>query len=111
MLFTVTLRVPMMIITQEKVFVTAICRKCYRCDAQAWERILESIESTELSSVSPCLTSQTVSTSSSFTHSGAHVPTYFLAHGSFAGVPAAAANAFGSKPLRFPRGALSILGI
>jgi hypothetical protein len=35
--------------------------------------------------------------------------TYALAHGSFLGVPAAAANALGSKPVRFWRGALRTL--
>jgi len=37
------------------------------------------------------------------------MPTYARAHGSFAGVPPALANAFGSKPERLGLGALRTL--
>lgn len=39
----------------------------------------------------------------------AEVLVYRLAHGSFAGAPEDAAKAFGSKPVRFARGALRTL--
>jgi hypothetical protein len=93
------------LILQEHVFVPAVYRKCHCRDAQAGEAASESVESREWTGVSPCLTivqgqlDAQISDLTSF-----KAQTHARAHGSFAGVPAAAANAFGSKPDRFPRG-------
>lgn len=46
------------IVLQEEIFVPAVCRKCHRCDAQAWKASLEAVESCERSRVSPRLTIQ-----------------------------------------------------
>ena len=113
MLLAVTsLRMPVMIIIQEKVFVSAVRRKCHRRNAQAGEAALKSVPSCERSIVSPRLAADNMSAPRSpnlfsILRKGS---THCRAHGSFAGVPAAAANALGSKPVRFGRGALRMLG-
>ena len=97
------------IIFQEEVFVSAVCRKCHRRNAQAWEAALEAVESCEGSGVSPRLTVHLSQFHAANDQSIYKSYTHARAHGSFAGVPAAAANAFGSKPVRFARGALRTL--
>ena len=97
------------VILQKEVFVSAVCRKCHRRNAQAWEAALEAVESCEGSGVSPRLTVKFSQFHAADDQSVKKSYTHARAHGSFAGVPAAAANALGSKPVRFARGALRTL--
>lgn len=99
---------PVMIVLHKKILVPAICRKCYRCNSQARKASLKSIESRERSAISPCFS---VNNQYTVLPNNCQPKAHFLAHGSFAGEPADAANAFGSKPVRFARGALRTLPI
>jgi hypothetical protein len=100
-----------MIVLQEHVFVSAVRRKCHSCYAQTREAAFKSVESRERSCVSPCLprfiADQKIALYVLIPDE--YLLTHARAHGSFAGVPADAANAFGSKPVRFGRGALRTL--
>lgn len=59
------LRVSVMIVLQKHVFVSAVRRKCHRCNAQAGEASLKSIPSRERPCVSPRLSALFASASSS----------------------------------------------
>lgn len=60
MLFSMALLcVPMVIVVQEKVFVSAVHRESYCRNSKTGEGLLEPIPSTELTFVSPCLTIKT----------------------------------------------------
>lgn len=92
-----------MVILQENGFIAKICSECDGRNTETGERTLESVPSREGSSVSPSFTAindQSVATSV------LRFKTYARAQGSFAGVPADAANFFGSKPVRLGRGAI-----
>lgn len=104
---TFSMACSVVVVVQEKIFITAVHCKCHRRDAQAREAALESVPSREGARVSPCLT--IFHTSFNATLAVLKMETYALAHGSLAGDPDDAANAFGSKPVRFGRGARRML--
>lgn len=98
-----------MVIIEKQILVTTICRKCHCRDTQAWESTLKSIPSRERSCISPCLTTIPCVRMLAIHVQLMNAYTHARAHGSFAGCPEEAANAFGEKPVRFCLAALRML--
>jgi hypothetical protein len=98
-----------MIIIEKQILVTTICRKCHCRNTETWESTLKSVPSCERSCISPCLTVIPYVSSSIIQLQLRDSYTHARAHGSFAGCPEEATNAFGEKPVRFCLAALRML--
>lgn len=94
------------LLLHKEVLVCAVCRECNGRNAQSWEGGLKAVKSGEWSGISPLLT---VTRQSVYVQKRSSQIAHFLNHGSPRLSPAAAAKAFGSKPVRFGRAALLTL--
>lgn len=97
----------------DKLVVCDVDCECSECNAEAGERALEAAAAAEGAGVPPGLAVWCqsvcgfhVALRRSHSRGWCWVQTYALAQGSFAGWPAAAANFWGSKPVRLGRGAI-----
>lgn len=107
MCLSVSISMSVMLVVQEHIFVSAICRKCNGGDAKAGEDIPESGPSRERSSISPLLAIHPSVNCRVFLLP--FLPTHFLCQGSFLPWPAAATKSFVLKPVRLALGALRTL--
>lgn len=91
------------VVFQEELFIREVASESDCCYTQAWKRMSESLPSCKRARISPSFTVQHLSIAARRANG---ISAYFLAQGSFAGVPAALARSRGLKPVRFGFGAI-----